>query len=204
MKDFDALKDIWSKQIVLPKIRPEDVLRRVKQSRNEIVNKLRLEVIVMLVAVITLSYAWLILSFKLWTSHVAIAIFIICCMYVVFAQYRDYLRMTDSSLLMDKPDSYIAYLKAYKRNRYVLNTQKYRIYTLLFSLGFAFLFIELFFIAEIWLTILGIIFTAGWFVFCYYFLMKIYIRKEESKLEGMITNLERLEKQFTDDKALKS
>lgn len=199
MKDFDALKDIWSNQVVRPKISPEDVLKRVKKSKNELANKLLLEVVVMLFAISALIFAWLTLPFKMWTSHVAISIFIICCIYVMFAQYRDYRRMTDNSLLLDKPGDYITYLKKYKMDRYLLNTQKYRMYTILFSMGFLLLFVELFFVAQLWLTILGIVFTLGWFLLCYFILMKNYIRKEEMKLEEMITNLERVERQFTDE-----
>jgi Ca2+/Na+ antiporter len=204
MKDFDALKDIWSNQAVRPKVSPEDVLKRVKQTKNEFANKLRVEVMAMSVAILALSYVWVAVPFKLWTSHVAIAIFIISCLYVMFAQYADYRRMIDSSLLLDKPGQYIAYLKSYKRGRHILNTRKYTVYSLSFSLGFILLFVEIFFIAQLWLTILGILFTVGWFLFCYYVLMKNYIRKEESKLEDMIANLERLERQFMDDKTAES
>lgn len=200
MKDFDALKDIWSNQIALPKISPEDVLKRVKQSKNELAAKLLLEVIVMLIAVLALSYAWLTLPFKMWTSHLAIGIFITCCLYVMFAQFRDYRRMIDNSLLLDKPSAYITYLKAYKRDRYLLNTRKYSIYTFLFSIGLLLLLVELFFIADLWLTLAGILFAVGWLLFCYFILMKNYIQNEEFKLEDMISNLERLERQFIDER----
>lgn len=202
MKDFDALKDIWGNQTVRLKIRPEDVIKRVKQSKNELASRLLVEVIIILAAISALTYTWIKLPFKLWTSHLAIGIFVTCCIYVMFAQYRGYRRMSDNSLLLDKPGDYISYLKRYKRDRYILNTQKYRIYTILFTVGFLLLFVEIFFTAEWWLTLSGALFTLSWFLFCYFILMKNYIRKEESRLEDMISNLKRLEKQFLEEKAV--
>lgn len=200
MKDFEALKDIWSNQVEHSEIRPEDVLKKVKQSKNLLANKLLLEVIAVVTAIVILSYAWIILSFTMWTSHVAIGIFILCCIYVMFKQFSDYRKITDNALLLNRPKEYITYLKSYKQDRYILNTQKYRTYSILFSTGFLLFFVEILFIAELWVTVLAILFTLFWFYYCYFVLMKNYIRKEENRLDDMITNLERVEKQFSDEK----
>ncbi|HEY1025889.1 MAG TPA: hypothetical protein VGE26_12035 [Sphingobacteriaceae bacterium] len=201
MKDFDALKDIWSNQVELARINADDILKLVRQSKRRLSAKLLFEVIAMAVAVLLLVYTWFTIDFRMWTSHAALIIFIVCCVYVVFAQLRDYRRLMDNSLLLDKPNEYIDYLKSYKKHRYVLNTKKYRSYTLFFIAGFAFFFIEIFFVASLWVTILGISFTVAWFLFCYFILMKSYIRKEEQRLNEMIENLERLQKQFSEDES---
>lgn len=198
MKDFDALKDIWSNQVELSKTNPDEILKKVRQSKRRLSGKLLFELITMLVAVLALIYTWVAIDFRMWTSHAALAIFIVCCAYVVFAQLKDYRRLMDNSLLLDKPREYIDYLKSYKRHRYILNTKKYRMYSLFFIAGFAFFFIEIFFVAQLWVTVLGIGFTTAWFLFCYFILMKSYIRREENRLNEMIENLERLQEQFRD------
>jgi Ca2+/Na+ antiporter len=166
MKDFDALKDIWSNQAALSRVNSEDVLKRVKQSGNDLSNKLRFEVFAMLAAIIILSYVLLTVSFKMWTSHAGIFIFIACCVYILLTQYTDYRKMSDSARLLNVPGDYIIHLKTYKHHRYLLNTRKYRIYTVFFSAGLLLLFVEIFFVAELWITILGVLFAISWFLFC--------------------------------------
>lgn len=199
MKDFEALKDLWSNQVERTKFSPDDIIKRVRKSKGQFANRLLVEVIGMGAAILLLAYAWIAIDFKMWTSHMAILIFMACCFYVVFAQYRDYRRMMDETLLAGKPGEYIEYLKSYKKGRYILNTRKYKIYTLFFSAGFAFFFVEMFFVASLWLTLLGVLFTVAWFLICYFVFMNSYIRKEEARLNEMIGNLERLQKQFRDE-----
>ena len=196
MKDFEALKDIWHNQVALPKVSHEDVLRKVRKTKNGFANKLLIELIGMGLAIAMLTYVWISSPFKMWTTHLAMVILIACCLYYLYVQVRDYSRIKDESLLLNKPEDYIDYLKNYKNDRYILNTRKYRIYTWFLSFGFLFYFIEIAFLASIWVTVIGIFFTVSWILFCYFVLMRRYIRKEESKLEDMIQNLERLQKQF--------
>ena len=197
MKDFEALKDIWHNQVALPKVSEEDVLRKVRKTKNGFANKLLRELIGMVLAVAMLIYIWVSSPFKMWTTHLAMVILIGCCLYYLYRQIRDYNLIKDEALLLNKPEEYIDYLKKYKSDRYILNTRSYKFYTMFLSLGFLFYFIEIAFLASIWVTVIGISLTAAWIIFCYFFLMRRYIRKEEAKLEDMIGNLERLQKQFT-------
>lgn len=196
MKDFEALKDIWHNQVALPKVSHEDVLRKVRKTKNGFANKLLFELAGMALAIAMLTYVWISSPFKMWTTHLAMIILIGCCLYYLYVQIRDYNRIKDESLLLNKPEEYIEYLKTYKNDRYTLNTRKYKVYTLFLSFGFLFYFIEIAFLASVWVTLLGIFFTAAWILFCYFVLMRRYIRKEEAKLEDMIENLERLQSQF--------
>ncbi len=198
MKDFDALKAIWHSQIVLPKVSYEEVLGKVRKTKNTFANKLLLELLGMGLAIPALVYVWASNPFKMWTTHLAMLIMIACCIYYLYVQIRDYRRINDESLL-NKPEDYITFLKKYKSERYLLNTRKYKIYTAFLTIGFALYFIEIAFLASVWVTVFGMLFTLSWILFCYFFLMKRYIRKEESKLEDMINNLQRLEDQFKAD-----
>ncbi len=196
MKDFEALKNIWHDQVALPKVSHEDVLKKVRKTKQGLAAKLLREMLGMVAATIGLIYVWINNPFKLWTTHLAMIIFIACCLYYIFVLIRDYRKISDNTLLLNKPEEYINYLKKYKHDRYIFNTRKYRIYSLFFSLGFVLYFIEVSFLASLWVTILGITFTVAWLLFSYFILMRNYIRKEEAKLEDMIENLERLHKQF--------
>jgi 1,4-dihydroxy-2-naphthoate octaprenyltransferase len=198
MKDFEELKALWSNQVERTRFSPEDILKTIRRSRSQFAKRLLSEVFAMTAAILILISAWAVLDFRMWTSHMALLIFIACCLYVMFVQYRDYRRMKDETLLTGKPEEYIRYLKAYKKGRHNLNTRKYKAYTLLFSAGLASLFVEIFFLASLWVTIIGVLFTMAWFLVCYFIFMKSYIRREEGKLNEMIENLERLQEQFRD------
>jgi Flp pilus assembly protein TadB len=197
MKDFEALKNIWHNQVSLPKVSDEDVLKKVRKTKTGFANKLLIELIGMLLAIAMLIYVWIDSPFKMWTTHLAMIILIACCLYYLYVQLRDYNRIKDDSLLLSKPEEYIDYLKRYKHDRYILNTRKYTVYTWILGFGFLFYFIEIAFLASIWVTVMGVFFTAAWILFCYFVLMRRYVRKEEFKLGEMIDNLERLQKQFS-------
>ena len=198
MKDFEALKNIWHNQVELPKVSHEDVLKHIRKVKNGFANKLLLELVGMSVTIVLLVFVWVSNPFKMWTTHLGMLILILCCLYYLYVQIRDYRLIKDESLLLNKPEEYIQYLKKYQHGRHELNTRKYRIYTFFLSIGLALYFIEIAFLASVWITVLAIIFTTAWILFCYFFLMKNYIRKEESKLAEMIENLGRLQKQFED------
>ncbi|WP_374164113.1 hypothetical protein [Arcticibacter sp. MXS-1] len=197
MKDFDALKDIWSGQVSKPGISYEDLVGRLKKTKKTFSNKLLLEGLGMVVAIVILVWVWLSNPFIMWTTHLSLLILISCCLYYVFVQASDYKSFTESESMLQQPENYIQYLKAYKKKRYVLNTRKYSIYSIFIGIAFALYFVELYFIAPLWQTAGGVVFTIAWFFICWR-LMRIYIGKEQEKLREMISNLERLQKQFND------
>jgi hypothetical protein len=197
MKDFEALKSIWHDQIALPKVSHEDVLKNLRKTRDGLATKLLIEMIGMGIAAAVLIYVWIASPFTMWTTHLAMIIFISCCIYYILSMIRN-LRSINYDKLLDKPECYINYLKKYKHERYIFNTRKYTVYSIFFTLGFVLYFIEISFMASLLITIVGILFTFLWIGLCYFVLMRIYIKREEGKLEEMIHNLERLHKQFVD------
>jgi len=198
MKDFEALKSIWHDQVTLPKVGHEDVLKKVRKTRNGLSSRLLIEMIGMGIATAVITYVWVESPFKMWTTHLAMIIFIACCIYYIVALIDNYRRINDNKLI-DKPEDYINYLKKYKHDRYIFNTRKYTIYSIFLTAGFLLYFIEISFMSPLWVTISGFVFTFIWIALCYFVLMRIYIKREESKLEDMIQNLERLKKQFEDN-----
>lgn len=197
MKEFDVLQNIWQDQQD-PKLDQDEILKRVKRSRNRLANKLLIEVLFMSFAIAVLSYAWYMIPFRMWTTHLSLLIFMACCLFVLFAQLSDYRRIHAEEDFLQKPELYIQYLKNFKQERHKLNTQKYLVYTLLLGLGLILFFVEIFFVSSIWLTIIGLSLSVGWILICYFWLMRLYIRKEEHYLNEMIEQLERLSKQFSE------
>lgn len=197
MKDFEALKSIWHDQIALPKVSHKDVLKNLRKTRNGLASKLLLEMMGMAIAIAVLIYVWIKIPFFMWTTHLAMIIFISCCIYYILAIVSNYLKINDDKLL-DKPECYINYLKKYKEERYIFNTRKYALYSIFFTAGFILYFIEISYLTSLAITLVVILFTFLWIGLCYFVLMRIYIKREEGKLEEMIQNLERLHKQFED------
>ena len=198
MRDFDEIKNIWQDQKE-PTLGHEEILKRVKRSKSRMANKLLLEVIAMSMSIAILSYAWFMIPFRMWTTHLSLLIFMGCSLFVLFAQLSDFRHIHESNNLLDKPEDYIRDLKKYKQERHQLNTQKYRVYTLFLGLGLVLFFIEIFFVASIWFTVFGLGVSILWILFCYFWLMRRYIRREEEALSEMIEDLERLKKQFEEE-----
>ena len=195
MKDFDALKELWHGQLGSPKLSYEDIFKNIRSSKNSFANKLLIETFGIIAAIVFFSAIWLNSPSMMWTTHLSLLIFLLCCLYYLFVQYRDYKSISLSDHLLKAPEEYINYLKNYRRKRDLLNTNKYRIYSIFIGIAFGLYFIEMFFSSPLWITIFGISATIAWFVMCW-FVMKVYIGKEQDKLNEMITELERLEKQF--------
>ena len=199
MKDFDALKDIWHGQATLSKVNSDDILKRIRNTRQTFANKLLLQAAAALIAVALLTITLFISNFRLGTTYLALMIFIVCCLFFVFIQVRHYRNLNNSETLLHTPAQYITWLKNYRQKRYILNTRTYRLYLLFISIGLALYLIEIFFYVSMLQTVLAIVFTVAWFILCYYVFMRRYIRKEETRLNTMITNLERLQGQFNEN-----
>src|SRR6476660_217142 len=161
MKDFEALKSIWHNQVALPKVSHEDVLKKVGSVRTALSSRLLIEMLGMALATAVLIYIWVESPFIMWTTHLAMVIFLACCTYYIVALVGNYRRITYDNLL-DKPEEYILYLKKYKHDRFIFNTRKYRVYSIFFTAGFILYFIEIAFLASLWVTILGVVFTFLW------------------------------------------
>lgn len=196
MKDFEALKVIWHNQVTLPKVSHEDIFHKIRKTKSGLSSKLLIEIIVNSLALGVICYVWMASPFKMWTSHLAMLIIAACCIYYIISQINNYCTISYDKLT-EMPEKYISYLKKYKQERYIFNTRKFTIYAIMVSLGFLLYFIEIYYISPFWTSLMALIFSIGWIAFCYFYLMRIYIKKEESKLEYMIQNLERIQKQFS-------
>lgn len=198
MRDFEELKTMWNDQAEKPQVSYDGILKKIRTSKRGFANKLLIETLGMLVLILVIIAIWIKTPATLWTTHLCMVILIACCFYYLFVQFKDFRSINNSELLLKQPDEYMEYIKSYRRERYILNTRKYRIYSIFIGIAFALYSIEVYFAAPLWQTLMGVILTVAWFMVCYFF-MRIYIRKEEERLGAIIEDLERLGRQFEEE-----
>jgi heme/copper-type cytochrome/quinol oxidase subunit 4 len=198
MKDFNELKQLWHVQQENEGVSYDAILSTIRHTKNKYTSKLLTHVISIIIIVLITLYIFITVPFYTWTTQLSMFIVIICLIYYMIVQIKDYQAINKSENLLNKPEEYISYLTAYKHHRYKLNTRNYKIYTICLSIAIGLYLIEMsFYVSAIALTIF-VVATIAWFLICYFILMKIYIKKESDKLEELIGKLGNLKDQFSE------
>jgi len=198
MKDFNELKQLWHVQQEHDGVSYNTILNTVKQTKNKYTTKLLSHVISIGVITLITLYIFITVPFYTWTTQLSMFIVIVCLIYYMFIQIKDYRAINNSENLLDRPEEYISYLQLYKKHRYKLNTQNYTIYTICLSVALALYLVEMSFYVSKFALVIFILATITWFLLCYFVLMKVYIKKESEKLEELINKLKDLKNQFTE------
>ncbi|TKB96005.1 hypothetical protein FA046_15145 [Pedobacter cryophilus] len=199
MKDFDSLVGIWNEQKTSPNINYKEVINHYKTNRSKLSFKFLLEILAMLIAFSVVSYIFFTIEFEFWTSYVGLILVNICCIYFIAMQIINLKNIANSNTLFDKPQDHIQFIKEFKKSRYIQHTRNYKVYTFVLGLGLSLYFVEFFYRLNLAVMITVVAATIAWFVICYLYLMKIYIKKEEKRFNDMLTDLERLNEQFSDE-----
>jgi FtsH-binding integral membrane protein len=197
MKDFDSLLNIWNEQKMSPALDYKEVLLRFKKSRNKFTAKIWLELIWMVLAALVLIYIWFNMNFFFWTTHVSLLMFVACCMVYIYTQIVN-LRTLGNDSFMETPEKHILHIENFRKSRYKQNTRIYYFYTLAMGIALGFYFIEFFNHVSTLVLVSSITFSVVWFAICTFFIRKLYMKKEEKRFNEMLTELERLKKQFTE------
>lgn len=195
MKDFEAIKRLWQVQPTEP-VSIEDVFTRINEEKRGYARKLLKQTIIVAIALFLIFMVWLTATFITWTSHLAVVIVMGCLIYYFSIQLEDYLKINKTAFIFKKPDEYITYLKEYKKSRFKLNTQSYQVYVIFIGLALALLTFEMYYILPLYLLILYIVMSIVWILLCQFVFMKQFNRKEEQRMEEIISDLERLSQQF--------
>ncbi|GAA4788058.1 hypothetical protein GCM10023231_15280 [Olivibacter ginsenosidimutans] len=198
MKDFNELKQLWHVQQEHDGVSYNAIRNTIKQTKNKYTAKLLSHVISVAVIVLITFYIFITIPFYTWTTQLSMLIVLICLVYYMLIQIKDYRAIHNSENLLNKPEVYISYLQAYKKHRYKLNTQNYTVYTVCLSVAFALYLIEMSFYVSRMTLIIFVVATVIWFLICYFVLMKVYIRKESEKLQELINKLKDLKDQFVE------
>ncbi len=199
MKDFDALKDLWSAQRAEPLISFEELRRNIKQQRSSFGKRLLSEIITMTLVATMLLLLWIYIPVNLWSSHISISILLGCCLYYIYNQVLDYYDIRHHNELKQNAAAYLSHLKIYQRKRHTFNTRRYQTYSIFIGLAFILYLPEVAIIAPLWQTLSAMAFTIIWFVISWR-LMRSYKRREQERLNAIIDNVERILAQFESSK----
>lgn len=197
MKDFDAIKQLWKVQGETP-INYNVIIKNISANRNNYARKLIIQTITVLITLVIIMSIWLFKPFATWTTHLSMLILCFCLSYFLIIQYRDYKKVRQFDRHLLKPQDFIEYLKWYKKDSYLLNSRNYKIYTIGIGLAFLFILFEMYFILNFWILFFFTIAALFWFVLSYRFLMKAYIKTENTRVENMISQLEKIKNQLED------
>ena len=198
MKDFDSLINIWNDQKTQPVVDYKEVISHYKTDRQNLSMKLLIEILIMITALGLLSFAYLSSDFQFWTTNVGLAIIAACFLYFIIMQISNMQRIAKSNTLFDLPQDHIRFIQTFRKTRHTQHTRDFKIYIFSLSFGLSMCLIEFFYRLNL-IVILGLTaLTLVWFAICYFYLMKIYIKKESLKFEEMLSDLERLDAQFKD------
>lgn len=200
MKDFDALVDIWKEQKTAPLADHKQIIEQYKRGRRKLTSKLFAEILVMMLALAGIAYILLSTDFDLWTSYLGIVLIALCCLYFIIMQLVNINNISNSNTLFDQPKDHIKFLKRFRKSRHTQHSRNYRIYVLLVGLGTTLFTIEYFLKLPTTFMVIAVAIIAIWFSVYYFYFLKLYIKKEDEKLDQMILDLERLNIQFTDQK----
>ena len=199
MKDFDSLVGIWNEQKTAPVIDFKEVISKYKVNRSSFSIKFLTETFVMFAVFILIAFVFFKTDFQFWTSYLGLIIIEACCVYFIVIQIINMRNIASSNTLFDKPQDHIQFIQKFKKSRYLQNTRNYKFYTIALGAGFSLYFIEFFYRLNVITMIILVTATIAWALVCYFYFMKIYIKKEEKRFAEMLADLERLNEQFKDE-----
>lgn len=195
MKNFDKLVDIWQGQKTTPDVDYELILTQLKKHNNQFKLKISLGLFAMLAAVLGILALWFVIPFAYFTTHIALSIFVLCCLFYIFTQIKN-LKILANNSFTQTPKKHIETLQAFKLLRHKENTQNYLLYTIAMAIGFGLYFIEFFSQVNAIVIAVSLLFTILWFALCYFYLQKIYLKREEKQFALMFEDLNRIKNQF--------
>jgi len=195
MKNFDSLVSIWQAQNSAPEIDYKNVIAHFNKSKNSFIRKIIIGLVLMIIALITILILWLKTPFTYITTHISLLIFVLCCLYYIAVQFKNY-RILSAFKCTETPKKYIIQLQKFKQLRHKEYTRNFVFYIVAMGLGFVLYFIEFFTQVNTLVKLLSIVFTITWFLGCYFYVKNIFIKREETAINDMLKDLERLKNQF--------
>ena len=199
MKDFDSLVGIWNDQKTAPIVNHKEVISKYKDNRSSFSIKFLTETFVMFAVFILIAFVFFNTDFQFWTSYLGLIIIEACCVYFIVVQIINIRNIATSNTLFDKPQDHIQFIQKFKKSRYIQHTRNYKFYTIALGTGFSLYFIEFFYRLNVVIMLISVAATIAWALVCYFYFMKIYIKKEEKRFAEMLADLERLNEQFRDE-----
>ncbi|MES2275827.1 MAG: hypothetical protein V4592_07385 [Bacteroidota bacterium] len=195
MKDFDHLMSVWQEQPVHDKLSVDEVLKQVKKDVRGIAGKLRWSIAAVIALLLSAFTVMFFLVFNSWLTYTGLLVMMACMLMYFTLMIRHYRILSKHDHTLN-PTEYLISLHEYQKERSKVTGWFYYIYVLLISLGLLLYFYEIFATFPLFGKIMVYGTTAGWLLFCTFYLKRRIFFHEQEKLNVMIDRLERLKSQF--------
>lgn len=199
MKDFDLLVDIWKTQKTTPDLKYEAVITSLKKTKNKFKLKVILGLLAMVMGVVFMVTIWVKTNFVYLTTHISISIFVLCCLYYMATQFKNLKILSHNNYTLS-PQKHLTQMLAFKQMRYRQNTKNYFFYSLALGLGLGLFFIEFFSKVNSTVIYVSLAFTILWFALTYFYMHKIYLKREDKLFSEIIHDLDRIKNQFDEER----
>ena len=141
MKEFDNLKAIWDQQNlqVVPDV--SLIIDKAEKQKNSIRNKIIIQVVALLAALIAILFVFILIDFKMTTTFVGIAIIVITIFsFSIFRIYQ--IKKLNAINLLQSPKIVLQELSIYCEKDKKLKTKGTLLYFVLLNIGMGLYFVE--------------------------------------------------------------
>jgi hypothetical protein len=201
MNEFDDLKNLWQQSI--PPVGPVDtqVLRRANATAQQQLERTQLRgAILLLLTAVYLIYLGFFsrIPFQAVTTYAAIVLIIVCC--IGQAGINLYLLRRLRSINVSAPVAeHLHQWETYYAFRKRLIRINLPVYYLLLNGAFALYFIEILGLLPMITRLVVLAAYIAWMLFVWFVLGKRSLRREETRLNGLISNLRGQQAQLNSD-----
>ena len=198
MKEFDNLKAIWDQQnqLVIPNV--SHIIQKAKRAKKAIKNKIIIQVIALLLAMINVIVVLCVINFKMATTFIGIAI----TLFTIFAYsaVRIYqVKQLNNINLTQSPQTVLQQLNVYCTFDKILRTKGMLLYFILLNFGMALYFIEVLKPMSLNFKILSLLIYLSWMLIAYFVIGKKQLKKDEEKMNFLINSIQNLENEYKNE-----
>ena len=196
MEEFKELENLWKQSET--KIPPQKTnISKIKNNRMKLKNTYTKGAILLILTGIFILGLMIFLDSNLKTILVVSSMIIISI--TCFLQAALMLFTANEIAKIDETQTPTSHLKQWQSFRVFQKKQRHwnmPVYYTLLSIALGVYMYELLKNADLWKMILTFVITYSWMLFAYFYLGKKEIKKQDAKLDGIISELKSLENQF--------
>ena len=196
MEEFKELENLWKQSET--KIPPQKTnISKIKNNRMKLKNTYTKGAILLILTGIFILGLMIFLDSNLKTILVVLSMIIISI--TCFLQAALMLFTANEIAKIDETQTPTSHLKQWQSFRVFQKKQRHwnmPVYYTLLSIALGVYMYELLKNADLWKMILTFAITYSWMLFAYIYLGKKEIKKQDAKLDGIISELKSLENQF--------
>ncbi len=194
MKDFNDLIEVWKRPGSLPLPGAELIMAKAKVEGKNLQKKLLIERLCLLLSVASMAAVAVWIDFRFISSYIAIFMMGSCVIIFMYYRYKQslFLRKMDYGR---RPKIMISDFEKYYARQKFLNTAGIRRYFIGLNLAFALYFYEVIYLSGmpmLW-QIITLVIYIFWMLFAYFHLGPRQVKKENDRIEKIITYYKSLE-----------